>query len=162
MSRRSAPKDPPPEPAAARLPVVTIANRQRAFRVDLPRIRRLVRNALPLCLEECGPMPSVLTELPEVSVSIISAAAMSRVHVDFLGLEGPTDVITFPYGEILVCAAIAEENAARYRHRLDEELALYVIHGLLHLHGYDDLDAATFRQMQKRQAKILKMARRAA
>ncbi len=85
---------------------------------------------------------------------------MSRVHVDFLGIAGPTDVITFPYGEILVCAAIASGNAVRYGSSLDDELALYIIHGLLHLNGFDDLEPAPARRMRDRQAKILNMARR--
>jgi probable rRNA maturation factor len=159
MSRRSALKNPQPD-LLTPPPEVFIANRQRALRVDLPRIRRIVRAALPLCLEECGPLPPVLARLPEVSASIVSTSAMSRVHVDFLGIEGPTDVITFPYGEILVCAPIAVENAARYGSTLDDELALYMIHGLLHLNGFDDLEPAPARRMRNRQAKILNMARR--
>ena len=152
MSRPSAPRSRPPE--------IFIANRQRALRVDLARIRRLVGRALPLCLAERGPLDPVLAGLSEVSVSIVSPAAMSRVHVDFLGLEGPTDVITFPYGEILVCAVIAQENAARYGNTFDDELALYVIHGLLHLNGFDDLSPAVARQMRNRQAKILNATRK--
>jgi probable rRNA maturation factor len=142
------------------MPSLEITNRQRTHRVDLAYIRRLAQAALPLCLAERGPEPPVLDELEDVSVSIVSPAAMSRVHVDFLGLEGPTDVITFPYGEILVCAGIAAENAARYGVSLDDELALYVIHGLLHLNGYDDLSAAPARQMRARQAKILNVVRK--
>lgn len=142
------------------MPSLEITNRQRKHRVDLAYIRRLARAALPLCLAESGPEPPVLGELEEVSVSIVSPPAMSRVHVDFLGIEGPTDVITFPYGEILVCAEIAAENAARYGVAFDDELALYVIHGLLHLNGYDDLSTAPARQMQARQAKILNAVRK--
>jgi probable rRNA maturation factor len=160
MSRRSAPKNPPPDPAAAPpLPAVTIANRQRALRFDLARIRRIVGHALPHCIAERGPLPPVLPGLHEVSVSIVSESAMSRVHVDFLGIEGPTDVITFPYGEIVVCAAIAKDNARRYGNTPDDELALYIIHGLLHLNGFDDLSPAAARQMRTRQAKILDTAR---
>lgn len=140
-------------------PQLTLTNRQRALRIDLPRIRALVARALPLCLAESGPLPQRLAELPEVSASVVSPAVMSRVHADFLGVEGPTDVITFPYGEILVCAAVAAENAGRYGNSLDDELALYVIHGLLHLNGYDDLTKTAARQMHARQAKILKAAR---
>ncbi len=159
MPRPNAPKNPRPDPVAAELEI-TIANRQRALRIDLARIRRIVHRALPLCLEESGPLPPVLSGLAEVSASIVSTAAMSRVHVDFLGIEGPTDVITFPYGEIVVCAGTAAENAARYGQTLDEELALYIIHGLLHLNGFDDLEPVSARRMRSRQAKILNMARR--
>jgi probable rRNA maturation factor len=159
MSRRSAPKNPRPDPAPDAGLEVTVINRQRSLRIDLARIRRLVRAALPHCLKKDGPLPSVIPELTEVTASIVSVPEMSRVHVDFLGIEGPTDVITFPYGEILICAEIAAENAARYGSTLDDELALYVIHGLLHLAGFDDLEPARARQMRNRQAKILNIAR---
>lgn len=141
-------------------PAITITNRQRALSFDLRRIRAIVDAAAPQCLAQAGPLPPHLADLPEVTVSIVGPAAMSRVHVDFLGIEGPTDVITFDYGEILVCAAIAAENAARYGQSLEDELALYVIHGLLHLQGYDDLQPAAARQMRARQTRILQAARK--
>jgi probable rRNA maturation factor len=151
MPRRNA-RSTPPE--------LHIANRQRALRVDLARIRRIADAALPLCLAGHGPLKPVLPGLAEIDVSIVSPAAMSRVHVDFLGIAGPTDVITFPYGEIVVCAEVARENASRYGATLDDELALYVIHGLLHLNGFDDVKPASARRMHARQAKILNAAQR--
>jgi probable rRNA maturation factor len=159
MPRSSVRKNPQPEPTRTP-PALEIVNRQRRHRFDLAYIRRLAQAALPLCLAEAGPEPHVLADLEEVTVSIVSPTAMSRVHVDFLGIEGPTDVITFPYGEILVCAEIAAENAARYDVSLDDELALYVIHGLLHLNGFDDLSAGPARQMRARQAKVLNTVRK--
>jgi probable rRNA maturation factor len=152
MSQRNARRNP--------LPELHIANRQRSLRVDLARIRRIAAAALPLCLAEHGPLTPDLPGLAEVAVSIVSPATMSRIHVDFMGIDGPTDVITFPYGEIVVCAAVAQENAALYDSTLDDELALYVIHGLLHLNGFDDVKPAQARQMHARQAKILNAARR--
>ncbi|HEY8901816.1 MAG TPA: rRNA maturation RNase YbeY [Chthoniobacterales bacterium] len=159
MPRRNAPSKAPPDPAE-NLPAVAIANRQRKLPLDLRRIRGLVARALPLCLAEAGPLPQRLAELPEIAISIVGPDAMSRVHVDFLAIEGPTDVITFPYGEILVCAAIAAENCPRYGNSLDDEVALYIIHGLLHLNGFDDLEAGAARHMRARQAKILNAARK--
>ncbi len=149
MPRRNAPSNPPPDAPAPR---VAIANRQRGHRLDLRRIRHLVTRALPFCLAESGPLPQRLANLPEVTATVVSPGVMSRVHVDFLGIEGPTDVITFPY--------IAAENAARYGHTLDDELALYVIHGLLHLNGFDDLEPTPARRMRARQANILNTARK--
>ncbi len=63
---------------------------------------------------------------------------MARVHGDFLDDPTETDVITFPYGEILVCPAVAKARAAQLRLKLDDEVLLYALHGLLHLAGYDD------------------------
>ena len=47
-------------------------------------------------------------------------------------------MITFEHGEIVISAQTAAENAAKYGKRLDHEVALYIIHGLLHLNGYED------------------------
>lgn len=151
----------PCQSARSTPPELHIVNRQRALQLDLTRIRALAAAALPLCLAERGPLEPVLPGLAEVDVSIVSPRTMSRVHVDFLGIPGPTDVITFPYGEIVVCADVARENTALYGVTLDDEVALYVIHGLLHLNGFDDLNPASARRMHARQAKILDAARRA-
>ena len=80
---------------------------------------------------------------------------MAKVHRDFLGIPGPTDVITFPYGEILVCAPIAAERAREFGHDTTTELALYAIHGLLHLSGHDDITHAQEKRMATAQGKIL-------
>jgi probable rRNA maturation factor len=139
---------------------LTITNRQRKTPVDLPRLRRLVSLALPACLATPGPDETpLLADLDPVEVSILSACAMARVHRKFLALPGPTDVITFPYGEILVCAAVAATQAADHATTPDDELALYVIHGLLHLNGYDDLTPAAAHRMHDRQVNILNTAR---
>jgi len=79
---------------------------------------------------------------------------MARVHRDFLDLRGPTDVITFPYGEILLCAPVARERADEFGHSTTAELLTYGIHGLLHLSGYDDLTPDGFKEMAARQAEI--------
>jgi len=80
---------------------------------------------------------------------------MAKVHRDFLGIPGPTDVITFSYGEILVCAPIAAERAWEFGHDTTTELALYAIHGLLHLSGHDDITPAQEKRMATAQEKIL-------
>lgn len=153
MARRSDPSSPPPDSAVG--PALQISNRQRRCKLDTERIRRLSKSALPLCAECHGPLGPGLAELNEIEVSLVSSAAMSRAHRAFLGIDGPTDVITFPYGEILVCPDVASENAPLYGSSVDDEVALYIIHGLLHLNGFDDTTASSARQMRIRQAKIL-------
>jgi probable rRNA maturation factor len=64
-------------------------------------------------------------------------------------------VITFPYGEILVCAPVAAERAREFGHDTTTELALYAIHGLLHLSGHDDITPAKEKLMAAAQEKIL-------
>jgi probable rRNA maturation factor len=81
---------------------------------------------------------------------------MARVHGDFLGDSSETDVITFPYGEILVCPAVARDRAAEYGHDAEQEVLLYALHGLLHLAGYDDTTPALAKEMARAQARLLK------
>ena len=67
-----------------------------------------------------------------------------------------TDVITFPYGEILVCPAVAHDRARQLKLKPDHELLLYALHGLLHLAGYDDTKPKLAREMHTAQGKLLR------
>jgi probable rRNA maturation factor len=81
---------------------------------------------------------------------------MARVHGDFLGDPTETDVITFPYGEILVCPAVAQDHAAECGLEAEQEVLLYALHGLLHLAGYDDTTSALANEMSQAQSRLLK------
>ena len=80
---------------------------------------------------------------------------MARVHRDFLGDPTETDVITFSYGEIVVCPAVAQDRISEYGVTLEDEILLYCLHGLLHLSGYDDTTARSAREMKTAQEKLL-------
>ena len=79
----------------------------------------------------------------EFSVCIASDAALRGANSRFLKKDHVTDVLSFPAGEglylgdILISAARAERQAARLGHSVDQELKLLVLHGVLHLLGYD-------------------------
>lgn len=81
---------------------------------------------------------------------------MARVHADFLDDATETDVITFPYGEILVCPAVAKDQAQGYGLAVQDEVLLYCLHGLLHLAGYDDTKPRLAKEMAEAQEKLLK------
>lgn len=81
---------------------------------------------------------------------------MAQVHGSFLDDPTETDVITFPYGEILVCPAVARDRASEYSLKIEQEILLYALHGLLHLAGYDDTTAAAAKQMARAQSRLLK------
>lgn len=72
-----------------------------------------------------------------------------------MDIPGATDVITFDHGEIVISTETARENAALYDRTLDQELALYVVHGLLHLGGYEDKEPEDFARMRELQERIL-------
>jgi probable rRNA maturation factor len=98
------------------------------------------------------PLPE---ELSEIQFVLIDRATMARVHDDFLGDPTETDVITFPYGEILVCPAVAHERAAEFDFEAGHEVLLYCLHGMLHLAGYDDTTPQAAREMAQAQQRWL-------
>jgi probable rRNA maturation factor len=90
-----------------------------------------------------------------VEVAIVSDRVIADVHRRFMNIPGATDVITFEHGEIVVSAQTAASQAAQYGHTVDQELALYIIHGLLHLNGYDDQTQSDASRMRRAQERIL-------
>lgn len=101
----------------------------------------------------------VLPELPEVGIVLVSDAASARLHEQFLGEPGPTDVITFAHGEIVIAAAVAARQARAHRQTLARELCRYIVHGLLHLNGHEDDEPARARTMWEAQERILRRHR---
>ena len=131
------------------------SHRARSTPYEADHLQKLVTAALPHCLQIARKHNAELASLPGIEITVLGARAMARVHRDFLGIPGPTDVITFPYGEILVCAPVAAERAREFGHDTTTELALYTIHGLLHLSGHDDTTADKEKRMAAAQEKIL-------
>ena len=91
----------------------------------------------------------------ELSLAFLTDKAIARTHADFLSDPTPTDVITFEGnatlgsgGEICVSADTAATYASQHRRNFSEELTLYVVHGWLHLAGYDDLKPEKKRRMR--------------
>lgn len=137
---------------------ITLHNRQRKLTLALPLLRRFAAIALRECLGHIyapGRERAVLCELPEVEVSFVSDSTIARVHRQFMDIPGATDVITFDHGEILIGVGVAQANAEIYGHSLQEELALYIVHGLLHLNGYKDKEPKDAAVMQRLQDEVL-------
>ena len=135
---------------------IHVENRQRAVPVDLAWLRRFAEVALEKCGQESGDGRFALLRLAEVEVAIVSDRVIARVHRDFMGILGATDVITFAHGEIVISAQTAERNAPEYGHPTAHELALYTIHGLLHLNGYEDATPRAAARMHRTQDRILR------
>lgn len=138
---------------------VVIANRQREVALDLALIRMVVGAAKAQCRDAVKSKREPLASLELVEATIVSDRTIARVHGNFFDDPTPTDVITFQHGEILVGAGTIAENSVRYGHSASDEAALCVIHGLLHLAGWDDLTAAEAKQMAQKQEQIFKRAR---
>jgi probable rRNA maturation factor len=156
-----------------------ISNRQRAVPVNTGFLRRLTRSLLRDLLDE---------KSFDLGVYLVDAVQMTRLNETFLRHKGSTDVITFDYagkagraarpsgpsaprdepdagpalfGEIFICADEAVVQARRFRTSWQSELARYVIHGVLHLRGFEDRRPADRRKMKLVENRLLKeIARR--
>jgi probable rRNA maturation factor len=135
--------------------VITVRNRQRTVRIHLSALQSFAQRALNESLKLPSRRPGLLTELSEVSVVLVSDRRMADVHKRFLNETGPTDVITFQHGEIVIGVETAERQARAFRTSLDHELRLYIAHGLLHLRGYDDKTVAGRAEMNRLQEKLV-------
>ena len=135
----------------------SIAHNARSTVYDRELLECLASAAIPHCLALAKKNNAELAALSGVEISILGSRAMAKVHRDFLDIRGATDVITFPYGEILVCASVAAARAPEFGHSTTQELALYIIHGLLHLSVFDDISEPDAKKMAATQQKILKL-----
>jgi len=79
-----------------------------------------------------------LMHLATVEVALVDDETSGRVHQDFMGIEGETDVITFHHGEIVIGVGVAKRQAEEYGEPFGRELLRYFVHGLLHLAGHED------------------------
>lgn len=136
-------------------PTITLHNRQRAIRVDLVALQAFARRVLEACHKSHGKNPTGLASLDDFSVILVSDRRIAELHHRFLHLRGPTDVITFQHGEIFVSAETARKQARRLGTSLEHELRLYVAHGLLHLHGFDDKTGAAAAEMTRVQERLV-------
>jgi probable rRNA maturation factor len=101
-------------------------------RTDLAFLRRVVRATLTYCKR---------LELP-VSLLLTNDREIARLHAEYLDDPTPTDVISFDLdgeAELVISVETAKRMATVHGHALRAEVALYVVHGLLHTCGYDDI-----------------------
>jgi probable rRNA maturation factor len=133
---------------------LSIRNRQRAVPVNVRHLRRIAACLLRV-LETAEPC--------DLGIYLVRSTEMSRLNETFLRHAGVTDVITFDYGsrpglhgEIFICLEEALSQARRFRTSWQSELARYVIHGLLHLTGYDDRRPGDRHRMKLEEDRLLR------
>ena len=157
--------------------VLSFQNRQRTRPLNLPLLRRITRHVL----ENELAVPAY-----ELGFQFVEPAKMAQVNQDFLQHEGSTDVITFDYaalgapvsdpsgsdglpsgagsetgavalhGEAFICVADAVQQAREFGTTWPAEVVRYVIHAVLHLRGYDDLQPAARKIMKREENRLLK------
>src|SRR4051794_22139937 len=103
--------------------------------------------------------------LADLSVVLVGDRLMAELHQRFMGLPGPTDVLTFPLdedrrgrvtsGEVVLCVPEARRRAREHGVSVQQELLLYALHGMLHLCGFDDRTDAGFAAMHRTEDQIL-------
>ena len=135
---------------------IHVENRQRTVPVDLAWLRRFAEVALEKCARHSADRRFALTQLAEIEVAVVSDRTIARVHREFMGIPGATDVITFAHGEIVMSAPTAQRYAREYGHTTNHELALYTVHGLLHLNGYEDARTRDAARMHRTQDRVLR------
>lgn len=137
-------------------PTLSLRNLQRRVALDLPWLRRFAIAALEEASMHSADGVFALHALDEVTIAFVSDRRIAQLHVDFMGIAGPTDVITFEHGDIVISAETARANAAEYGQPVDHEIALYILHGLLHLNGFDDRNARDRKRMHALQTRLFK------
>jgi probable rRNA maturation factor len=108
----------------------------------------------------------------ELSIVLLDEAAMERLHVQWMDLPGPTDVMSFPMdelrpgrdddepqpgllGDVVLCPTVAARQAVEAGHATVEELLLLTTHGILHLLGFDHADPPQEKEMFELQRRLL-------
>jgi probable rRNA maturation factor len=120
---------------------VEIINSQKSLKISKLQVKRIVKAVLALesrCYDEAA-------------IHFVTQSKICELHAQFFNDPSPTDCISFPMdeeeqggykilGEVFVCPQTAVEYAEKHQKDPYEETTLYLVHGLLHLLGYDDLD----------------------
>ena len=147
--------------------MISVSNRQRARKIDLRLLEKIAAAALmELKIQEA-----------DLGIVLVGAKEMASLNEKFLQHEGPTDVITFDYsgqgestvrspqptvhrskvhGEIFICVPEAERQAKEFGTDWFSEVARYVIHGILHLSGHDDLQSVARKKMKRAENRLVR------
>ena len=107
----------------------------------------------------------------ELTLTFVDPDEMAALNVEHMGKQGPTDVLSFPLdsvgdeitglpgpsllGDVVVCPAVASEAAPTHAGSIDDELALLVVHGILHVLGHDHAEPDETQLMRQRELELL-------
>ena len=142
--------------------VIEVINRQRTLRIDRHAVAALAEKTLASEHAE-----------GDLNIVFVGRRAITDLNRRYLGHDGPTDVISFPagdgedsardasLGEVVVCADVAVDQAVARSLDVTDELYLYVVHGILHLAGWDDSTPAARTRMNRRARAIVREFRKA-
>jgi probable rRNA maturation factor len=141
---------------------IEITSRQRAKRIN----KRLLQQIVSALFDELS------ISKAELGINLVGAKEMARVNSQYLQHEGSTDVITFDHGdapfvirhsscqlhgELFVCVEDAITQAKQFRTTWQSEVVRYIVHGVLHLLGYDDLKPIPRRKMKWQENRLVRL-----
>ena len=110
----------------------------------------------------------------ELEISLVDEAEMTRLHEEWMDEAGPTDVLSFPMdelrpnelsendevpvvlGDVVICPDVARKQGDTAGHGMEKELRILLVHGILHLLGFDHLEPEEEAEMFALQGKIVK------
>ncbi len=137
---------------------VLISNRQKKVKLNLRRIRNIAERILKF--ENQG-------DNTELSIVLCDDDFIQKLNNEYLGKDRPTDVISFPLdedeieteikllGDVVISIETASHQALKYRHSISLEIIFLLVHGILHLLGYDHSKSKTeMLRMKKREEEI--------
>jgi len=140
---------------------VVIANRQRKKKINARLLKQIMGGLfVELDISEA-----------ELGIHLVGAQEMAKVNWQFLRHEGSTDVITFGYensefrvqnsepelhGELFICVDDAVLQAKKFKTSWQAEVVRYVVHGVLHLLGHDDLKPDLRRKMKREENRLVR------
>ncbi len=137
---------------------VIIGNHQSAIEIPVCWITALEdigEEAAQMALAVAAEEENSLAHLATLEVALVDDETSAKVHMDFMEIEGPTDVITFHHGEIVIGAEVALRQAQEYGEPPAREILRYFIHGLLHLAGHEDAEPEQQKAMEAAQEEIV-------
>lgn len=140
--------------------IVNVIDQQSELKISVEQVQQMVPPVIHQEGQNCD----------EVNIYFVDTPTICKLHEQFFQDPSPTDCISFPLdeeeglperhlGEVFVCPATAISYASQHQINPYEETTLYLVHGLLHLMGYDDLNAKDrkkMRQAEDRQMQELK------
>ncbi len=140
---------------------ISLFNRQKKFKIYFRKVRPLVGHLLGDCLK--------LSEW-NLSIVFLGPKSITKWNEEHLQHKGPADILTYDYsnnpndltplnsitGELLICPQVAFEISQKYGKSWPNELSRYMVHGILHLLGYDDINPKDRKIMKRAENKWMK------
>jgi len=144
--------------------VILIKNQQKIIKINQGKIKGIIKKVL---------QHLKVDEETEVSILLTDDKFIRSLNNKYRGIDKPTDVLSFNLqegavkspevesdkllGDIIISVETAQRQADNLNHSVEKELNILLIHGLLHLTGYDHEEDADYKIMQEKESEILKI-----